>query len=184
MDHWADDDYGDYAAEAGGTGAEAGSAPAPLDLSGLPLPPLLDPVLPATVENIDLSEVYDVITGMKRMLDLNNEDDEDEIRKNLQEDPDLLLAVIRVLHESNCLKRLVVDDETGEEVEETVALPIGPTPQLPPGVYSWLPQQQQQQQQHLPPAFPGNMHWATNPQALLGQTTHFDASASGFFRNR
>ena len=139
--------------EEGGAALLSMAAAEDVDFSTMPLPPLQEPVLPTTVENIDLSEIYQVITGMKRVLDVEDQEQEDEIRLNLMEDPQLLLAVVRVLHESHALKRLAVDVD-GAQVVETVPLPIGAVPQLPPGIYSWLPQQQQQQPLPPPPAFP------------------------------
>lgn len=113
------------------------AAAAEIDVSEIPLPVLLpDPVPPASLHGIPLEDIYEIIKGMRRHLD----EEEESIKANLLEDPNILLAVVQVLHESGLMKRQVVDAQGVVRLEDQ-PLPSCPPPPLPAGIYSWLPAQ-------------------------------------------
>jgi len=105
-----------------------------------PLPSLPDPV-PSHMYNMSTKEVYQVITALQRNLedsDVSSRAAEGEMEaiQALVSEPEVLLAVVSVLHQSGQLKRPV-----GADGEYEVIFPPKPTiPALPAGLTSWLGQ--------------------------------------------
>lgn len=112
----------------------------PEDPSQLVLPPLPPPVIPDTMYNIPIADVYEMIRGLRGMVGDPNFD-VSKLLTALKDSPNLGLAMLRVLLESGMLKRrsegVMEGPQNGSEVV-SVPLPEANPPSIPPGYHSWI----------------------------------------------
>ncbi|KAF8276156.1 hypothetical protein BCY84_15031 [Trypanosoma cruzi cruzi] len=100
----------------------------------VPLPPLPPPLPPSSIYGMATEEIYSIIKELRRQID--DPATHQDIKAMLKKEPSVLLAVVRVLHESALLRRTVVNVD-GRVEEQLVPLPEAPTPPLPSGWSSW-----------------------------------------------
>eukprot|EP00760_Papus_ankaliazontas_P037561 PhM_4_TR8529/c0_g1_i1/m.87457 len=91
----------------------------------LVLPPLPDPVVPEHIGSSSVKEIYTLLDSMRACVDGN----ESQLRDALMQDPNMAVAMLRVLHEAQCLR-----DSSGAPIAPPEALP----PSLPRGYKSWV----------------------------------------------
>ncbi|CAD2214044.1 hypothetical protein ADEAN_000148800 [Angomonas deanei] len=107
-----------------------------LVVENLPLPPLPPVYPPKTVEDISAEDLYSVIEELRKQVD--DPAQKEKAKQTFQGDTKYLLAVARVLQESNLLYRRVVHD--GDVTEALVPQPEVPPPQLDSKYTSWIVQ--------------------------------------------